>query len=301
MRRPSRPRTGRRLAVALGLGLLAAVGLSTTSATYIASADAGVASFSTRVACSAGTDYPAAVIALHPTLYYRFAEPAAPVPSTVADSSGTGNDGTVVAGGVGPSETFGAPSPIWCDTGAMRQPLVDRATTDAGFVVWPTLHATPPDVFTEMAWIQVANGMSTGGRVMGYSNQLTGLSNRYDRHLFLDNAGHVVFGIWTGAATTLTSPGVVNDGKPHQLVASLGPAGGRLYVDGVLVASNSSWTAGENFNGYWRIGWDNLNSWGTGTDPADFGLDGVIDEAAVFDGTELTPAQVATTFAANHW
>jgi large repetitive protein len=301
MRPLPRLRSGRRLAAALAIGGLAAIGVSTTGATYSASADAGGASFTTRVACSAGTDYPAAVNALNPTLYYRFGEPAAPAPASVADSSGSGHDGTVVSGGATGSETFGAPSPIWCDTtDAMRQPLVDRATTTAGFVVWPSLRSAP-NVFTEMAWIQVPNGMSTGGRVMGYSNQVGTRSDQYDRHIYLDNAGHVVFGIWTGAATTLTSPGTVNDGKPHQLAASLGPAGGRLYVDGVLVAANAGWTAAQAFNGYWRVGWDNLNAWGTATDPADFGLDGVIDEAAVFEGTQLTPAEVASTYTANHW
>jgi hypothetical protein len=299
MRPLSRLRSARRLAAVLAIGGLAAIGVSTTSATYSASADAGTASFTTRVACSAGTGYPAAVNALNPTLYYRFGEPAAPQPATVADSSGAGHDGTVVAGV--PAEAFGATSPIWCDTTrAMRQPAVNRATVGAGFVVWPSLRSAP-NVFTEMAWIQVANGMSTGGRVMGYSNQLGTRSTQYDRHIYLDNAGHVVFGIWTGSPTTLTSPGTVNDGKPHQLVASLGPAGGRLYIDGVMVAANGSWTTAEAFNGYWRVGWDNLNAWGTGTDPADFGLDGVIDEAAVFEGIELTPGQVATTYAANHW
>jgi hypothetical protein len=303
MRRPSPLRPARLLALlAAGaiLGSLAVVGIPTTGATFTASADTGPASFTTRTACSGAPAYPAAVLALNPTLYYRLDEAAAPAPATVADSSGAGNTGTVVAGGVGPSEAFGAPSPLWCDSGAMRQPLVDRTVTDAGFVVWPNLR-TQPDVFTIMAWVQVANGMSTGGRVLGYSNQLATRSTRYDRHMFLDNAGHVVFGIWTGAPTILTSPGTVNDGRPHQLAASLGPAGGRLYVDGVLVASNAGWTTAEAFNGYWRIGWDNLNGWGTATDPADFGLDGTIDEAAVFEGTELTPAQVAGTYAANHW
>jgi hypothetical protein len=167
-------------------------------------------------------------------------------------------------------------------------------------VVWPSLR-THPDVFTIMAWIQVASGTATGGRIMGYSNSLGTSSTQYDRHLYLDDAGHVVFGIWTGATNTITSPGTVNDGKPHEVAASLGPSGGRLYVDGVLVATAPGWTSAEAFNGYWRIGWDNLNLWGTATDPTDFGLDGVIDEAAVFEGTQLAPGQVASTYAANHW
>jgi hypothetical protein len=300
----------RRLAAVAGLGCLALTGVtglsglgsSATGAVYTSSLDAGTSTFTTRAACSAGTSYPAAVVALGPTFYYRFGEAAAPYPGSVADSSGNGNDGTVVAGSpASTSLTFGAPSPIWCDgTGAISQAPIDQAASTAGFVVWPTLR-THPDVFTLMAWVQTAPGMSTGGQVMGFGDSLAARSSMYDRHIYLDNAGHVVFGIWTGSPTVLTSPGVVNDGKPHQLVASLGPAGGRLYVDGALVASDPSWTVGQTYDGYWRVGWDSLGAWGTGTDPADYGMDGTIDEAAVFDGKELTPGEVAGTYATNHW
>ena len=220
----------------------------------------------------------------------------------MADSSGSGNTGSVVAGApASTSVTFGAPSPIWCDdTAAMRQPAVGTGPSTAGFVVWPSLR-THPDVFTLMAWIQVPAGMSTGGRVIGFGSSATVKSTDYDRNIFLDNAGHVSFAIYPNANQILTSAANVNDGKPHQITASLGPAGGRLYVDGVLVATDASWTAGQVFDGYWRVGWDNLEGWGTATDPADYGLDGVIDEAAVFEGTELTPAQVAGAYATNHW
>lgn len=283
-------------------GLSGLTGLSVTGATFTSSQDAGAATFTTRTACSAGTGYPAAVNALNPTFYYRFGEPNAPYPTTVADSSGSGNTGTVVAGAPASSSlSFGASSPLWCDgTGAVQQPAVGQASSTAGFVVWPSLR-THPDVFTLMALIQVPAGMSTGGRVIGYGSSLTGKSTDYDRNIFLDNAGHVNFAIYPNTNLILTSSAVVNDGQPHQITASLGPAGGRLYVDGALVASDATWTAGQVFDGYWRVGWDNLDGWGTATDPADFGMNGVIDETAVFEGTELTPAQVVGTYATNHW
>jgi Concanavalin A-like lectin/glucanases superfamily len=311
MRPRSRPRSVPRLAATLALGCLAATGMSglgplgtglaTTGATYTSSQDAGASWFSTRAACSAGTSYPAAVTALNPTLYYRFGEGAAPAPASVADSSGAGNDGTVVAGGPTTSEVFGATSDIWCDsTAAMRQPAVASSVGAAGTVVWNNFHAAP-DVFTLMAWVQVPAGLTTGGRVLGFSSAASGESTDHDRILFLDNAGHAVFGIHPGAVQVISSPGVVNDGRPHQLVASLGPAGGRLYVDGSLVASDPAWTVGQAFNGYWRIGWDTVDSWLPGSDPTDFGLDATIDEVAVFEGTQLGSASVAGTYAANHW
>ena len=308
MQRPfPRRRVGLLVAAAaigcLGFGSPMTTGATgTTAATYTSTVDAGGASFTTRTACSTATAYPSTVTGLNPSIYYRFGEAAAPQPTTVADSSGNGNTGVVVAGApTSLSENFGAGPAIWCDTtGGMGQPLVDRTSTTAGFVVWPSLR-TQPNVFTLMAWIQVPNGLPTGGKIMGFGDSMAGLSTRYDRHLFVDDAGRVWFGIHPGGFSTITSPGTVNDGKPHQVVASLGPAGGRLYVDGVLVASNAGWTVAEAYNGYWRIGWDNLGGWAGGADPTNFGLGGVIDEAAVFEGTQLTPAQVASTYADNHW
>jgi large repetitive protein len=302
MRRPFTRRRLGRLAAMAALGGLALTGLSTTGATFTSTQDAGAASFTTRVACSAGTSYPATVTGLNPTVYYRFGEAGSPYPGTVADSSGSGNTGSVVAGSpASSSEAFGAASPIWCDsTAAIQQPAVDRSSTTAGFVVWPSLR-THPDVFTLMAWIQVPAGMATGGAIIGLGDSAVGQSTNHDRQLLLDNAGHVVFGIFPGSAKTITSAGTVNDGRPHEVAASLGPAGGRLYVDGALVAADATWTTAQAFDGYWRVGWDSAAGWISGTDPTNFGMDGVIDEAAVFEGSELSQAQVSATYAANHW
>jgi len=311
MRPRSRPRTGPRLTALVVLFVLAAAGasgaglagtgLAVTGATFGASQDAGTASFTTRTACSGGTGYPAAVLALNPTLYYRFGEPATPAPASVADSSGAGNDATVVPGGPTTSEVFGAASDIWCDgTSAMRQPPVDSSVASAGTVVWASAHAAP-DVFTLMAWVSLPVGLATGGRVLGFSDASSAVSTQSDRILFVDNAGHVVFGVDHGGLQVIGSPSAVNDGRPHQLVASLGPAGGRLYVDGTLVAADPTWTVGRAFTGYWRVGWDTVAGWLPGSNPSDYGLDASIDEVAVFEGSELTPAQVAGTWAANHW
>ena len=306
-RRPRRPGSrARRVAGTVALAALALTGLSSlftmtpTGAVYTSTATSS-GDFNTRVACSAGTGYPAGVVALGPSFYYRFPEANAPYPGTTADSSGNGNTGTVVAGVPATNSlAFGATSPLWCDTGAVSSPAVDRPTVSAGFAVWDSLRAQP-NVFTLMAWVKTPAGMATGGQLMGFGNSDTAMSSQYDRHLYLDNAGHVVFGIWTGAATTISSPGIITDGSSHQIAASLGPAGGRLYIDGVMVASDATWTTAEAYNGYWRVGWDNLNAWGTATDPADFGLNGVIDEAAVFEGKQLTPTEIAGTYALNHW
>ncbi len=55
------------------------------------------------------------------------------------------------------------------------------------------------------------------GVCSGFSNTAAGSSSRYDRHLYLDNTGHVRFGIWTGTGTTVTSDTVDHrSSAPHR-------------------------------------------------------------------------------------
>jgi hypothetical protein len=281
-----------------------------------ASATAG-GTFTTRAACSAGTGYPAAVVALGPTFYYRFGEAAGA--TTVADSSGNGADGIVrqssPVGGVASPVTFGAAGTglIWCDgTDGMTSPGTPGALGSGSFVVWPTARPNP-STFTEMAWVRTTS--STGGRVIGMSSSTWAYDVHYDRQLVVDDAGHVRFEIYPGSRYTLTSTSTVNDGKPHFLVATLGPAGASLYVDGVREQYDPAQTTAETYTGnetvsptgtgpttpdgqgYWRVGWDNISGWGA----TDFGLAGVVDEAALFEGKALTPAEVAALWSTNHW
>ena len=309
-------RTRARLAACVVVAGLTTLGVSSTGATMTASATAS-GTFTTRAACSAGTGYPAAVVALNPTFYYRFGEAAGA--TTVADSSGNGNDGIVrqssPVGGVAGPVTFGAAGTglIWCDgTDGMTSPGMPGALGSGSFVVWPTARPNL-NTFTEMAWVRTAS--STGGRVIGMSSSTWAYDVHYDRQLVVDDAGHVRFEIYPGFRYTLTSTSVVNDGKPHFLVATLGPAGAALYVDGVREQDDPAQTTAETYTGnetvsptgtgpatpngqgYWRVGWDNISGWGA----TDFGLDGVVDEAALFEGTALTPAEVANLWSTNHW
>ena len=74
----------------------------------------------------------------------------------------------------------------------------------------------------------------------------------------------------------------------------------RLYVDGVLQADQQpAVTVGEQgYTGYWRAGWDNLNSWPALTTPTSVPV-GTLDEIAVWDA-QLTPTDIAALAAANH-
>ncbi|MEU2350287.1 PKD domain-containing protein [Modestobacter sp. NPDC049651] len=114
--------------------------------------------------------------------------------------------------------------------------------------------AQAPDVFSVEAWFRTTS--TAGGKLFGYGDATTGDSYNNDRHVYLDQAGRVSFGVYPQTARILTSPGSYNDGRWHQVVASLGPNGMTLSLDGKVVGYRSDTTAGQPFVGYWRIGGD---------------------------------------------
>jgi hypothetical protein len=318
-----------RLAAALFLAVVSVllalggpgIGVERSGATLTDTETVNAGSLVTRAACTTPSSYAAAVTALNPTFYWRFSEAA--TATTVADSSGNGNVGTVVTSsptaGVAAPLTLGVANSglVQCDGTGLTSPSIPGTLSSGSYVVWPTARPNA-DTFTIMAWVRTTS--TTGGRIIGQGSSTWAKDKHYDRMIFLDNAGHAVFGLYPKKFYYLRSSLAVNDGKPHLLAATLGPAGAALYVDGVRdqfdpsqytaeyyknneTTTPTSTTTTPDGQGYWRVGWDNLAGWKTTgqPQPTDFGLNGVIDEAALFEGTQLTDAQIAGLWAANHW
>ena len=111
---------------------------------------------------------------------------------------------------------------------------------------------------------------------------------KYDRQIYMTNDGKLTFGTNT-PFTTISSAAAYNDGQWHQVVASQGPAGMALYVDGARVAKNTVTTNGS-YSGFWRIGGDTIA--GYPNRPLSDFFGGNIDETAIYEKV-LTPQQVA--------
>jgi hypothetical protein len=92
-----------------------------------------------------------------------------------------------------------------------------------------------------------------------------------------------------------------NDGNWHYAAATLGPTGGtRLYVDGVVVATDPNTSAATITPGYWRWGGVYLyNGSAYPNRPTSDYLVGSIDEVAIYT-SELTAQQIARHYYANH-
>lgn len=166
-------------------------------------------------------------------------------------------------------------------TRAVDGALTDNPNKAAGFdgssgqvVGAAGTQVSNPLTFSTEVWFRSTS--TVGGKLIGLGNASTGLSNNYDRHVFLRNDGRLTFGVYTGAENTVISPAAYNDGAWHHVVATQGSGGMALYVDGQLVGTNPQ-TQAENYTGYWRVGGDRVWSGASSNY-----LNGQLDEAAVY-------------------
>jgi hypothetical protein len=153
---------------------------------------------------------------------------------------------------------------------------------------------TNPAVFTTEIWFKTTT--AKGGELIGFGKTKTGSPPTADRHLYLIDTGQVAFGVKPNGAKTIISPQSYNDGNWHLADACLSSAGMQLYLDGQLVASDSTVTNAQNYSGYWRIGYNNFAGWGASAPTSDF-IAATLDDAAVYT-TALTATQIAAHFTA---
>ncbi|HKT57719.1 MAG TPA: PKD domain-containing protein, partial [Microbacterium sp.] len=221
--------------------------------------------------------YGAAAYGLTPTTYWRLDEKGSG--STAADTSAYGDNG-LYSGGV----TKGVASPVSGSTGTA---VTLNGSTG---LISSTQTFTNPTVYSETMWFKTTT--TSGGKLIGFGSSQTGLSSSYDRHVYMLNTGQLSFGTYTGQMNTVVSPQSYNDGKWHFLVATQGPAGMVLYVDGQSVGTNPQ-TQAQSYTGYWRVGGD--NTWGGATSNY---FAGTVDEVAIY-GSQLSAGQVSSLYAAS--
>lgn len=195
-----------------------------------------------------------------------------------SDSTGGGNAGLIyngVSGATGPftgSNSLGFDGTGWIET---------------------TKSYVDPTPVSEMAWFKTTGG----GTIMGATtNQGNSGQTMWDRQIWIDNTGHVVFGVYNPTFEEVVSPSTYNNGAWHYVVATIGPAGEALYVDGVLAGTNTTPTAAQNYTAYWHIGWDSeAGAWPDA--PTSPYFVGDIADVAVFPA-QLTNTQIQTLYTA---
>ena len=214
--------------------------------------------------------YGAAVYAADPALYWRLGESTG---SVAADASGYNQKGNYFG-----AVTKGA-------DGALEGVGNSAATFEGGQVISQNAFTNPRSYSLE-AWFKTST--TTGGKIVGFGNSPDGNSSGYDRHIYMTPDGKLIYGVYVGFTDTLQTSASYNDNEWHQVVATQGATGMRLYVDGVLQGSNGQ-TNAQDYTGYWHVGGD--VTWG----PGDWEFDGAIDEVAVY----LTP--ISETAVSQHF
>ncbi len=226
--------------------------------------------------------YQAAVDADSPSFFWRLGEPAGPV---AVDASASGSSGAYNG-----TVTYAQPGPITGDPTAIAVNGVD------GLVV--SNKTSSQSAFSAEAWFKTTS--TTGGKIIGFGNVPAGfdfsgnpaISWNYDKHVYMTDDGHLVFGVWNGQADTITSPTSLNDGQWHHVVATQGATGMALYVDAVRVGKNGV-TTNQPYDGYWRVGGDNIGGW-PGQPTSSF-FAGTLADVAVY------PTALSTTQVRSHW
>lgn len=267
-----------------GIGLASSAGGPASSSVTVTGSTSGTLFLSGTVAASAASTsatYANDVSGQHAGDYWRLGEASG---STGVDSAG--NLPLTEQAGVGhnaPGAVVGS-----ADTAS----TFDGSTS--GYASTQTA-ISAPQVFSESIWFRTTS--TTGGKLIGFGNSTTGLSTSYDRQLYMDNSGHVIFGVYPNSVSTVTTPGAYNDGLWHQAVGTLSAAGQVLYIDGTVAGTNTGTTGAEVNTGYWRIGGDNLVGW-PGPVSSNF-FTGSLDEAAIYPAA-LTATQVQQQWADAH-
>jgi hypothetical protein len=239
-------------------------------------------STSAKVTAAATPDpYAQQVVADGADLHWRFEETAG---TFAADSSGS-NNGGIHRGG--PARGL-SPGAIPGSRGAAGY-LGDNEYT------YSDRPSSRPAAYSVEAWFKTTS--TTGGKIIGFDSRTwMAKSRHYDKHIYMANGGRLVFGAYSGGAQTISSDPGFNDGKWHHVVATQGPGGMQLYVDGSLRAGNPQVTASAEYTGYWHVGGGEpggLAGWQISPgNPTSELFIGQIDEAAVYPGV-LSPAQVA--------
>ncbi len=230
---------------------------------------------SVTVTTQSMSPYAQSVVNAAPSLFWRLGEAS----GTTAFDWANANDGLV-----GSTVSRGATGAIAGD--------VDKSSTFSGAstsIVATTTAVAGPNVFSLQAWFKAPTA-SAGGKIIGFGSSASGSSGSYDRQIYMQSDGTIRFGVYNGATRTVVSTSTYKDNAWHQVVGTMGANGLVLYVDGQQVAADSTIKTAQAYDGYWRIGGDNLGSWPSR--PANDYFAGSIDDVSVFP-VQLSAAQVA--------
>lgn len=163
---------------------------------------------------------------------------------------------------------------------------------------------TNPQSFSFAVWFKTSLKGSNNGKIVGFGNNTGASDNQSDRHVYLDNAGRIVFGIYNdnfNRVEIIASPAGTDyaDDQWHHVAATFSGDGAALYVDGQQAAQDDNLKLAQTYTGYWKFGCGQLTYWknADGTILNARGrFSGQMKFGAIYDNRVLTAEQVADLY-----
>jgi len=156
--------------------------------------------------------------------------------------------------------------------------------------IYTTKQFAHPDTFTVSLWFKT----SGSGKLIGFNEQQYAEPDTYfDRQIYLDNSGHLNFGIETTEKYIISSTASFNDDQWHMVSATLSPSGMKLYVDAQLIAQNNAVVSAGNYLGYWKMAFGSLENWPN--DPGNNYFEGKLDDIQIYN-KELTIDEIEVLY-----
>src|SRR5664279_2184661 len=120
-----------------------------------------------------------------------------------------------------------------------------------------------PKTYSIEVWFKTST--KANGKLIGFGDSTTATDGAYDRHLYIDSAGRLIFGTYDRSDNTqhvIVTPNSVADGGWHHAIATSTATGAlAFYVDGAIVGTTTISNQDTTFSGYWKVGCGNLNTW----------------------------------------
>ena len=175
----------------------------------------------------------------------------------------------------GKAASYTGSGTAWTDlTGNNNATLVNSPTfTSTGSGSYFTFNGTTQEVTTTTNYTGTLNSTSltffgwfrtssaSGRKIIGFQNNQTGTGVvSYDKHVYVNTSGQLVFGIFTGTTQAITSAGTVNNGVWRSFAAVYNNAGNdELFIDGVSVGTMN--VTSTDTDAFIRIAGYAMQSW----------------------------------------
>ncbi len=140
-------------------------------------------------------------------------------------------------------------------------------TFNGATCITQTTALTAPKAYSLEVWFKTTT--KANGKLIGFGNATNAADGSYDRHIYIDSTGRLIFGTYMRSDNTqhaIVTTKSYADGNWHHAIATSTAAGAlAFYVDGDDFVGTGKNLNQDTYTGYWKVGCGNLNTWQNAT------------------------------------